>query len=135
MIALIVNAQLIMLMSSHTYQPTIERDGYANIEQWFDGTLIYAHNYLSGGEFYNADIVTAIYADGTTKQFVVTRTAVIDGADWEAGLLAYSTPETLTLATCYPERAVNTSLRYLAEFTEVLDVSKVYTIAQGLQAV
>jgi sortase (surface protein transpeptidase) len=116
---LIINTQVIFLVTSSTYLPTTERDGYANIEQWYGGTLIYAHNYLSGAEFDEAETITAIYADGSAKQFEVTRTIVIDGADWTTTLLDYSTPETITLATCYPEHAANTSMRLIVELTEV----------------
>ena len=100
-VALIINAQVILLITSHTYLPTIERTGYANIEQWYDGTLIYAHNYLSGANFDDTKTMTMVYADGSTKQFEVSRTIVIDNADWTATILDYSTPETITLATCY----------------------------------
>lgn len=118
-VALIINAQVILLITSHTYLPTIERTGYANIEQWYDGTLIYAHNYLAGAAFDDAETITAIYADGSAKQFGVIRTIVIDGADWTTTLLDYSTPETITLATCYPEHAANTSMRLIVELAEV----------------
>lgn len=114
MIALLINAQAIVLIASHTNLPTIERTGYANFETWFDGTLIYAHNYLAGAAFDDAETMTVLYADGSVKQFEVTRTIVIDNTDWTATLLEYSTPETITLATCYTEGMV-----WLAELKEV----------------
>ena len=113
-VALIINAQAIVLIASHTYLPTTERTGYANIEQWYDGTLIYAHNYLSGAEFDEAETMTVIYTDGSARQFEVTRTIIIDNADWTTTLLEYSTPETITLATCATESTV-----WIAELTEV----------------
>ena len=113
-VALIINAQAIILISSHTYLPTIERTGYANVEQWYDGTLIYAHNYLSGAEFDEAEIMTILYTDGSARQFEVTRTIVIEHADWTTTLLDYSTPDTITLATCATATTV-----WLAELTEV----------------
>lgn len=113
-VALIINTQAIVLIASHTYLPTTERTGYANIEQWYDGTLIYAHNYLSGAEFDEAETMTVIYTDGSSKQFDVTRTVVIEHADWTTTLLDYSTPNTITLATCATDTTV-----WLAELTEV----------------
>lgn len=114
MIALLINAQAVILIASHTYLPTIERTGYANIEQWNDGTLIYAHNYLAGAQFDEAETMTILYADGSARQFEVTRTIVIEHADWATTLLEYSTPETITLATCYTDTTV-----WLAELKEV----------------
>ena len=112
-VALIINAQAIILITSHTYLPTTERTGYANIEQWYDGTLIYAHNYLAGADFDEAETMTVIYADGGAKQFEVTRTVVIEHADWTSTLLDYSTPDTITLATCYTAGTI-----WMAELTE-----------------
>ena len=113
-VALIINAQAIILISSHTYLPTIERTGYANVEQWYDGTLIYAHNYLSGADFDEAETMTVIYSDGSAKQFEVTRTIIIEHADWTTTLLDYSTTDTITLARCATDTTV-----WLAELTEV----------------
>ena len=104
---------MILLMQSHTYLPTIERTGYANIETWSGGTLIYAHNYLDGKYFDDADLITIIYTDGSTKQFEVSRTIVIDNADWTSTILDYSTPDTITLATCYTEDQI-----WIAELKE-----------------
>ena len=92
---------MILLIGSHTYLPTTDQRGEANIETWSGRTLIYAHNYLSGAIFDDAGTITMIYTDGSTKQFEVSRTIVIDNADWTATILDYSTPETITLATCY----------------------------------
>jgi len=112
-VALVINAQAIMLIVSHTYLPTVERTGYANIETWSGGTLIYAHNYLAGANFDDAETMTMIYADGSTKEFEVSRTIVTDNADWTATILDYSTPKTITLATCYTEDQI-----WIAELKE-----------------
>lgn len=112
---MIINAHLITLISSFTYLPAIEKQGHANIEYWHDGTLIYAHNYLSGSEFYDFDIVTAVYSDGSAKKFEIQKQIVIDKADWGTTILDYSTPETLTLVTCYPISSGETSLRLVIQ--------------------
>jgi len=112
-VILLIGAQMILLIGSHTYLPTTDKRGEANIETWSSGTLIYAHNYLSGANFDDADLMTIIYTDGSAKQFEVSRTIVIDNADWTTTILDYSTPETITLATCYTPGAI-----WIAELKE-----------------
>ena len=119
-VALIINAQVIFLVSSKTYLPTIERADYANVETWFDGTLVYAHNYLVGSSFYDTDIVTVIYKNGSVKQFEVENSTVVDNKYWRNELLRYSTPDTITLATCYPKQSIDSTMTYLVQLSEVV---------------
>lgn len=116
MIAIIINTQMIYLISSQTIYPTIERLGYANVETWYDGTLIYAHNYLSGAEFYKVETLSVLYADGSMKYFEAVRQTVTTGEEWQTTLLEYSTPQTITLATCHP---IQSDWRWVVELKEV----------------
>jgi hypothetical protein len=118
LLGLIINAHAVPVISE--YETTL-RDGYANESSWQGGTLIYAHNYLSGVEFYNleiGEIVTAYYSDGSTKEFqVIKKDAYAFGnsddklemrvdQQWiEMGKVInmYSAPDSITLFTCYPE--------------------------------
>lgn len=131
LLGLIINAHTIPVISE--YETTL-RDGYANEASWQGGTLIYAHNYLSGAEFYNLDIgeiVTAYYSDGSTKEFeVVKKDAYAFGNpvnkselrvdyQWvEMGkvISMYSAPDSITLFTCYPEDGQTTG-RLLVELS------------------
>lgn len=82
---------------------TTMRDGYLNINNWNGGVMIYAHNSLAGGEFYHLETVTALYLDGSTQEMKVKDRQVYTGNNWEEFITEYSSPEILTLVTCYPE--------------------------------
>lgn len=97
---------------------TTARNGYANIDYWDGGNFIYAHNYLSGGEFYNIETVTALYLDGSTQEMSVKDTQVYAGNGWEEFIISHSSQETLTLITCYPKYGM-TSWRFVAELENV----------------
>ena len=116
--ALIIGAQMITLIPAHTTDPTTTQADAANIETWYDGTLVYAHNNLAGAQFYTAETITALYSDGSARQYQTQARTVTTSEAWETNLLNYSTPETITLATCYPENAT-ASWRLLVQLAEV----------------
>ncbi len=99
---LLIEAQIIFLIGSHTYLPTTDQRGEANIETWSGGTLIYAHNYLDGNMFYDLTEATIIHDGQAAKYEVIETTIVTDPAQWAQALEQLSSPETITLATCYP---------------------------------
>lgn len=101
-VILLIGAQMIFLIESHTYLPTTDQRGEANIETWSGGTLIYAHNYLDGNMFYDLTEATIIHNGQAAKYEVIETTIVTDPAQWAQALEQLSSPETITLATCYP---------------------------------
>lgn len=107
---LIVNNKPLSLVAVPDTSTTISEVGYANIHQWDGGTLVYAHDYMSGSEFYDLvanEIVVAGYSDGTQIDYRVTGAGiytyreVVDFAEWERILRSMSGDKILTLVTCY----------------------------------
>lgn len=111
LIGLIVNSLFIQVVSQ---SETTSRNGYANIQVWNGGVMIYAHNYLAGKEFYHLENITALYSNGSTQEMVVKDREVYTGTRWDEFITKYSSPETLTLVTCYPEVGT-TSWRLIVE--------------------
>lgn len=110
---------------------TTNLSGYANVSSWSGGTYIYAHNYLAGAEFYDLEIgetIIAFYSDGSTKEFQVANhdefsfgnpddeLALRVNYQWmdiDSVVKLYSSPDTLTLATCFPAQGQMTGRLYI----------------------
>lgn len=104
-IALIINSIYIPLIPDTTIHTT-DKDGYANIQAWDGGTIIYAHNYLSGGLFYELRSVSALYDNGDVVPMRI-KNKVVYTSDWDKTLTDYSDPSTITLVTCYPQKGTS----------------------------
>lgn len=125
-----------LIINAHTLAvfPRVEttlRSGYGNVFVWDDGTFIYAHNYLSGSEFYDlevGEIVIAYYSDGSTKNFEVSRKDAYAFGNlkdvWDMRvdqqwieiddvINMYSAHDEITLFTCYPEFGQTTGRLFL----------------------
>ena len=113
LIALIINSFYIPLLPDITSNPTTLRNGYANVQEWDGGTLVYAHNYLSGGLLYELEDVSAVYSNGDIVHMQVKK-RIVYTSNWKKTLSDYSSPTTLTLVTCYPEIGT-TSWRLMIE--------------------
>lgn len=97
---LLIGAQPIPLINQ---VDTTDQRGYANIQYWDGGVFIYAHNYMAGGAFYDLTEMTVIDKDGHLTRYEVKQTYIMtDPDEWTRVIMEYSSPETITLTTCYP---------------------------------
>jgi len=114
------------LMINGRYVPLVEevetttREGYANVEYWDGGTMVYAHNYLTGREFYRIMSVMGLLPNGLLQAYEIKKSIVYTGQDWEKVISEYSSPGSITLVTCYPEVGT-TSWRYIVELRPKID--------------
>lgn len=80
---------------------TTEREGYTNINYWDEGTMIYAHNYLSGALFPEAETITVVYEDGSTADFELDNSyELYHLSAWTNTIERMSSDDTLTFVTC-----------------------------------
>ncbi len=100
MICILINGIYISLIAVMSTVTTTDRIGYANLHEWQGGTLMYAHNYLSGAEFYKAETITVYYDDGDTQIFDAIYAARVPSVNWTYEIQEHSTPGTITLVTC-----------------------------------
>lgn len=95
---------------------TTEREGYTNINYWDDGTMIYAHNYLSGNLFYEADEITIVYEDGSTLDYQLEDSYELDHLSaWKNAIKSMSSDDTLTLVTCLEDGRLLKQFRVIEE--------------------
>lgn len=83
----------------------------ANLITWRGRTLVAAHNYLSGGEFFkleDGDVVAAVFADGSKKYYQVAERHIVvnvyDPAHWSRTFLEFTRWDRITLITCHPKQ-------------------------------
>lgn len=103
LIGLLLNGIYLPMLPTYP-TTTTDRDGYANIYYWDGGVMVWAHNGLSGGMFYDIDSVTGFYSDGHTQRFEAGAAEIymLDSNQWMQALTANSDPNSVTLVTCYP---------------------------------
>lgn len=122
--ALILGGMSLQMVSSP--QITLDPES-ANLITWHGRTLVAAHNYLAGHDFYaltEGEIVTAVFADGRRQYFMVDERHIVIDADepmhWADVFFAYTGWDQITLITCHPEIGVTD--RYMVEL-EPTDLS------------
>jgi len=109
--------------------------------QFDNSAIVYGHNYLDGGEFYNLDLndnVAVYFADGSAKVYEVTdvqayaaksTTLAKTGTDFplRVGSEWYTVTQvierlsfdgSIVLVTCYPQKGIVTG-RLFIQLTEV----------------
>lgn len=117
---MLIQGNLFSVQEAPTTAPSPTEPDIVDVEYWYGGNLIHAHNYLAGGVFYDMDAFTVFLADGTNQDFeVVSRSAIME-ADWETYLIEHSSLDTLTFVTCYPRNGM-TSWRLVVEAKPVGD--------------
>ena len=118
LIVLIINGHLISLLNVPVDTSiTPEKDGYASITNWYGGTMVYAHNYLSGDLFNEIETVKAIKADGTVLDLKIKQIVIVPNEDWEESIIKYSSLDTITLVTCYYDN----NYRVIVQLVESVD--------------
>ncbi|MBK8467741.1 MAG: sortase [Chloracidobacterium sp.] len=118
---LIFGAMTLQMVTS----PTITLDPTsANLITWRGRTLVAAHNYLAGSNFYDlaeGDIVEAVFTDGTKKYYAVWDRHIVTNVDdpvhWSKKYHQYTGWDRITLITCHPEIGVTD--RYMIELVPV----------------
>ncbi len=102
-----ISASLLLLQAGDINAPiTPTQPDQAGVIYWDGGTMIYAHNYLAGGLLYElkeGDIITATFEDGREREYVLMLKRVIEPDRWHKAIVTYSSPNTLTFVTCWPE--------------------------------
>ncbi len=121
LVFLIIGTMTLQMVTS----PTITLDPTsANLITWRGRTLVAAHNYLAGSDFYDlaeGDIVQAVFEDGSKQYFAVWDrhivTKVYDPKHWSRKYLEYTGWDKITLITCHPKIGITD--RYMIELVPV----------------